>query len=138
MKAIHALMKYSLLLIASFMPLATFAGVSDLFSNTVVDSQTVLILNSYSLASAVLLGFITSALVFWNARKMKGGIFGKAFLFLSIGMFLVLAAFAVGSLPFVSGMINSNLKLAHDFLFMCGYILMAIGGNHIFKAIQGK
>ncbi len=131
-------MKYLLVLLA-LIPVPAFAAMGAFLNDIVVDSQTIIILNSYSVASALLLGFITSGLVYWNARKMRGGVFGKAFLYLACGMFFALLAFTIGSVSFVSGTVTAtNFKLAHDFFFMAGYVLMAIGGNHIFKALNGK
>lgn len=126
-------------LVLLVVPVPAFAAMGAFLNDIVVDSQTIIILNSYSVASALLLGFITSGIVYWNARKMRGGVFGKAFQYLACGMFFALLAFTIGSVSFVSGSVTAtNFKLAHDFFFMAGYILMAIGGNHIFKAIRGE
>ena len=100
-------------------------------------SSTLSILNIYSLASAVLVGIITSAMVFINALKMKGGIFGRVLTYFAAGMALILIGFAVSSYRvFVSeSAIEGNiLESAYNALFIIAYVIMAFASHKLHVA----
>ncbi len=98
---------------------------------------TLVILNSYSLISAILIAIVTSILVAVNARKMKGGVFGTVLNYFSVGMFLVLAGFIAGSVPFWSSDYGGMIKVFHDVFYIIGYILMAVAAHKMFRVIKG-
>jgi len=100
------------------------------------DWNTIVILKAYSLASVLLIGVVTSVLVFINSRKMKGGLFGTALAHLSVGMFLVLVGYVIMSVAsFVpeTGEAVVYAKVLQDIFFVLGYIIMAVAGHKLFK-----
>lgn len=102
----------------------------------VVDAQTTSILNSYSVVSAIFIGLAASLWVFFDARKMDGGVFGNALMYFSIGMFCLLVGFIAGVLASFYPTFMVYEKLAHDVLYIIGYIFMALGAHRIYQTIK--
>ena len=90
-------------------------------------------LQAYALISAVLIAIIATVVVFRNAKKMKGGIFGTVLNYFGIGMVAILLGFISGSeLSFLPA---DDLNVVGNILFIIGYILMAIAAVKMSKAI---
>ncbi|HEC30835.1 MAG TPA: hypothetical protein ENI66_02370 [Candidatus Yonathbacteria bacterium] len=99
-----------------------------------------LILNSYALVSALLVGLVTSFLVFSISKKMKGGVFGNALSYMSAGMFLILIGYTadnVSSFIFLSSDRAVLIETVNDVFFIAGFILIAIAAQRLSKAISG-
>jgi len=100
--------------------------------------NTFLILSSYTLASTLIVGLVTSILVLNIARRMDGGLIGQALKYFSIGMFFVLAGFIVEQEILFKGFGAYNTSFAntaHDVLFIIGFIVMAFAAQKLSKAI---
>ena len=108
------------------------------FGNTNEVNSTVVILGYYTLASVVVIGMTTSILVLINARKMKGGVFGKVLEYFSAGMFLLLLGFIVSSISFSTNEgVGFIAKTMHDILYILGFIIMAIAARKLLATIKG-
>jgi hypothetical protein len=108
---------------------------------TVTDAgNTFIILNSYSLLSALFVGLVTSFLVLSIARKMKGGTLGTALGFMSAGMFVIVTGYLINNIGSFM-MLDQNYQIItgtiHDIFFIGGLILIAIAAQRISKAISG-
>lgn len=102
---------------------------------------TFFILNSYSLASALLVGLATSFLVLSISKKMKGGLLGRALSYMSAGMFLVLVGYIASNISSFVALSSDSLivvETAHDVFFIGGFILIAIAAQRLSKAIGGS
>lgn len=125
------MIKRLFILISLFLPSLLFAE-----SNVSADySDPAFILTFYSVTSAVALGIVTSIIVIINGRRMKGGIFGSALVFLGIGMLIVLAG-TVTSLPF-SFVPQYTQGVLSSILSTIGYVTMAIAASRILKVTRG-
>src|SRR3989344_717923 len=79
------------------------------------------LLESISLWSALIIAFITSAMVWVGGRRMHGGIFGSALTFFSVGMSLIFIS-AATQISWFQGVPQLYLKMFHDTLFIMGYV----------------
>jgi hypothetical protein len=117
-------MKHLALVSLAFLPAVAFAGVTDTL--LVLDNQG--LFAAISLWSMLIVAFATSMMVWVGGRQMHGGVFGSVLTYFSVGMFLIFlgAATNISWLQSVQGL---YLKLAHDSLFIVGYILMGIAAS---------
>jgi len=99
-------------------------------------SEPISILAAYSLASAVVLGIVTSIVVLVNGRRMRGGIFGRALNYLGVGMLIVL----VGTItPLFSSITPTSLEGAlPSILNTVGYVIMAFAATKLLRATRGS
>ncbi len=98
------------------------------------------ILNSYSLISALLVGLVTSFLVFSISKKMKGGVFGSSLSYMSAGMFLILIGYAADNASSFIALSSDRavfVETTNDIFFIVGFILVAIAAQRLSKAISG-
>jgi len=114
-----------------------FPVVSSAANDSIVDySEPILILTFYSVVSAVALGIITSIVIIVNGRRMRGGVFGGALIYLGIGMLIVLtgtiASFSPSSLP------SSMQGVLPSILNTIGYVTMAFAANKILSVTKGN
>jgi len=122
------------LFLAIALPFPVFAFA---FEYAYIPDDALLILSSYTLASAVLIGVATSVLVAINSSKMKGGVFGKVLGYFSVGMFLVLLGFLAGEISFSMPENGVVIRAVHDALYIVGYIIMAVAAQKLLTAIKG-
>ena len=94
------------------------------------------ILQTYALGSALVVALVTSIVVFRNARKMKGGVFGKVLNYFGFGMVVVLIGHIVDAHPSLVPV--ENVSTIDNTLFIIGYILMAIAATKMARAIEGR
>ena len=95
------------------------------------------IFENVSLGATLVVAFATSVMV-WNlGRKMHGGVFGSVLNLFSIGMLFVFLGFAVGT-PWLQVFDSLYLKMAHDSLYIIGYIMMGLAANKLLKVIKGE
>lgn len=124
--------KVSFLILTSLFFTKTVYAESEIFSTEeiIAVSNT---LQAYVLISAVLIAIIATVVVFRNAKKMKGGIFGTVLNYFGIGMVAILLGFISSSeLSFLP---TDDLNVVGNVLFIVGYILMAIAAVKMSKAI---
>lgn len=93
--------------------------------------DTIFILNTYSLISAVLVGLIASILVWRNARSMKGGLLGKVLGYFTAGMIVALVAYIVNAYGTFAGGRAALYGVSYDVLFIASYIIMAIAAQKL-------
>ena len=93
------------------------------------------VLQTYALISAIIVAGATSFIVFRNARKMRGGIFGTVLNYFGIGMIVVLGGFVVEAYPSLIPV--GEVGTVTNILFIIGYILMAVAATKLSKAIEG-
>ena len=90
-------------------------------------------LQAYALISAVIIAIIAVIIVFRNAKKMKGGVFGFVLNYFGIGMVVILFGFIFNSeLSFLPA---DEMNVVGNSLFIVGYILMAVAAVKMSKAI---
>ena len=94
------------------------------------------VLQTYALGSALVVAIVTSIVVFRNARKMKGGVFGKVLNYFGIGMMVVLVGHVIDAHPSLIPM--EDVSTVDNTLFIIGYILMAIAATKMARAIEGR
>lgn len=95
------------------------------------------VLESISLWSTIIIAFTTSIMVWTLGRKMHGGVLGKVLVYFSIGMTLIFFGFAT-EVPWFQDFPHIYLKLAHDSLYIIGYILMGIAATKLLNVIKGE
>lgn len=118
--------KIALILIGTFfvIPFLTQARVdyvpADSFS---------LSMNSLALWLAVAVAVIATASVFWDAKRIQGGVLGQVYTYFGVGMLLILAGFIV----LIIKPLNINLVFLslHDIFYIIGYLIVAIGAKKI-------
>ena len=94
------------------------------------------ILQAYALISAIIVAIAATIIVFRNAGRMKGGIFGTVLNYFGVGMIAILSGFIISSnLSFLSVFDTNTIS---NILFILGYILMAIAAMKMSKAIGGR
>ncbi|MCK5095742.1 MAG: hypothetical protein KAR24_00075 [Candidatus Pacebacteria bacterium] len=94
------------------------------------------ILKTYALGSALIIAAATSIIVFRNARKMRGGVFGKVLNYFGVGMTVVLIGYTIGEYPSLIPI--EDVSTVDNALFIIGYILMAIAATKMARAIEGR
>ena len=127
-------MKYFLLMSVVVAPFVAFAGTTDALANFENYSG---VFESLSLWSTIIIAFTTSIMVWTLGRKMHGGVLGKVLVYFSIGMTLIFLGFAT-EIPWFQNLPHIYLKLAHDSLYIVGYILMGIAANKLLGVIKGE
>lgn len=126
-------MKYFLFIGAVFIPFVAFAGMADTLVQFVNYEG---VFESISLWSTIVIAFTTSIMVWTLGRKMHGGVLGKVLVYFSIGMTLIFFGFAT-EVPWFQNLPHIYLKLAHDSLYIVGYILMGIAATKLLNVIKG-
>ncbi|MCK5590917.1 MAG: hypothetical protein KAI72_03075 [Candidatus Pacebacteria bacterium] len=120
-----------LILTSLFFTKTVYAG-GDIFSTEEITAVSNT-LQAYALISAVIIAIVATIVVFRNARKMKGGVFGSVLNFFGIGMVAMLLGFISDSeLSFLP---VDDVNVVGNILFIVGYILMAIAAVKMSKAI---
>ncbi len=128
-------MKYISLFVLAFVPFLASASVTDTLVS-IEDSSKVF--ESLSLWATLIIAFATSVMVWWGGRQMHGGVFGRVLMYFSVGMTLIFLGYVAGA-PFAENWMSSlYLKLAHDSLFILGYISMGIAASKLLKAIKSE
>jgi len=84
---------------------------------------------SYTLWIAIIIGIIASLMVLSNAQKL-GGTIAKVLWLFGIGMLFVVVGFLSVVIVWAP---EGTQKIVHDFLFILGYVLMAIGGSRLYR-----
>lgn len=105
-------------------------------ASSYTSAETTIILNSYTLFSATIVGAVTSLLVFTYSRKMKGGLMGTVLFYFSVAMFALLVVFISSALPLDRTSENVELKVIHDILFIGSYLLMAFASKKLSVVIK--
>lgn len=95
------------------------------------------LLEVVSLWSTIIIAFATTVMVWITGRKMHGGVFGNVLTFFSMGMGFVFAGFILSIIPFKK-IDPLYLKIAHDSLYILGYITMGLAANKLSKVIKGE
>ncbi|MCK4997567.1 hypothetical protein KAS08_04635 [Candidatus Pacearchaeota archaeon] len=91
---------------------------------------------SLLLVVAILLGLVATVVTFMNSRKLKGDIFEKPFVYLSLGIFL--ATFSLIAVTFFQGVLSEiQVSLIHDISFILGLGLMLVVSMQITKFLTG-
>lgn len=127
-------MKYFFLLIFAMSPFVVSASAIDFL----VVEDYLGFLKSISLWSAILVASMTSVMIWWGGRQMRGGVFGSVFVYFSVGMTLVFAGF-VASNALSGGLTQAPyLEIAHNSLFIVGYVFMGFGANKLLKTVKGE
>lgn len=127
-------MKKTLYIICAFL---SFAGVAHAQSFSIDEIEAMTgVLQTYALGSAVIVAFATSMIVFGNARKMRGGVFGKVLNYFGVGMVFVLLGFVANAFPNMVPINDSGV--VSNILFIVGYVLMAVSASKLSRAIEGK
>ena len=120
-----------LILTSLFFTKTVYAG-SGVFSTEEITAVSNT-LQAYVLISAVIIAIVATIVVFRNARKMKGGVFGSVLNFFGIGMVAILLGFISDSeLSFLP---VDDVNVVGNILFIVGYILMAVAAVKMSKAI---
>ncbi len=94
------------------------------------------ILQAYVLISTIIVAFAAIVIVFRNAAKMKGGIFGTVLNYFGTGMVAIFFGFIVHSQS--SLLSTDSVNTISNILFIAGYILMAIAAVKMSRAIDGQ
>jgi|GEM_PF-3821098 len=85
---------------------------------------------------AIVLGLIATVITFLNSRKLKGDVFEKPFVYLSVGIFL--ATFSLIAVTFFQGVFSElTVGLIHDISFILGLGLMFLASIQITKFLKG-
>lgn len=82
---------------------------------------------------AIIAGFIATGVTAVYAFQLQGGVVGTALSLISAGMFLVVLGFLAVVVQWADA---STQALAHDIVFIIGYILMLVGALRLRKMIQ--
>lgn len=128
-------MKYISLFSLLLVPFITSASVTE--SLTIIEDSSK-VFETISLWSAIIVAFVTSVMVWWGGRQMHGGVLGKVLVYFSIGMTLIFLGFVAGT-PLVDTLMSAlYLQIAHDSLFIVGYIFMGLGASKLLKTIKGE
>ena len=91
------------------------------------------ILQAYALLSTIIVAVVAIIVVFRNAGKMRGGIFGVVLNYFGIGMVVILFGFIIG--PRSALLLTGSVNTISNILFIIGYILMAIAAVRLSRAI---
>jgi len=95
------------------------------------------LLASLSIASTLIVAFVTIAMIWISARQMNGGFFGIVLYYFAAGMSFVFLSFAT-ELPWFHTFNLLFLEMIHSSLFIIGYILMGIAASKLLKVIKGE
>jgi hypothetical protein len=96
-------------------------------------------LQTYALVSMVVVAVATSIIVFRNARKMKGGIFGKVLNYFGVGMAIVFLGYLVETQSsFIPMFSDADASTLANIMLIFGYILMAVAATKLSRAIEGN
>ncbi|MHB1117939.1 MAG: hypothetical protein ACYCZ7_00190 [Minisyncoccota bacterium] len=126
-------MKHFALISLVCLPVVAFAGVTD----TLLELDNQGLFASISLWSMLIVAFATSMMVWVGGRKMHGGVFGSVLTYFSIGMSLIFLGIVAG-MPWFFETLPLYAKLAHDSLFIAGYIVMGIAASKLLGVIKGE
>ena len=91
------------------------------------------ILQAYALLSTIIVAIAAIIVVFHNAGRMKGGIFGTVLNYFGIGMVAILFGFIIG--PESSLVSVDDASTIGNILFIIGYIFMAVAAVKMSQAI---
>jgi hypothetical protein len=91
------------------------------------------LLDTYVFWSTIVLAGVAIGLVFSNAAKMKGGVFGSTLCLFGSGMLVTFLGYLVMS--FANVLPDLLKDLLPDVLFIIGYVLMAIAASRLARAI---
>lgn len=88
------------------------------------------------LVVAILFGLIATVITYINSRKLKGDVFEKPFVYLSLGIFLI--TFSLIAVTFFQGFFSGlQVSLIHDISFILGLGLMLFASIQITKFLTG-
>lgn len=100
-----------------------------------VYSESFSILDTYTFWSSVIVALMAIVSIVVIARKMKGGVFGETLNLFASGMFAILLGFILGSTTIFESM--GFLSPIGDIMFIVGFLLMALAGNLMSRAVTG-
>ncbi len=127
-------MKYLAFVGSMLLPTLVFADTVESLATFEDNSG---LLASLSIASTLIVAFVTIAMIWISARQMNGGFFGKVLYYFAAGMTFVFFSFAT-ELPWFHTMNVLFLEMIHSSLFITGYILMGIAASKLLKVIKGE
>ncbi|KKU80662.1 MAG: hypothetical protein UY07_C0037G0005 [Parcubacteria group bacterium GW2011_GWA1_47_8] len=128
-------MKHIVVLSFVLFPALAFAGTVESLAEFEDNSG---LLASLSVWSAIIVAFITIAMVWIGGSRMHGGIFGSVLNYFSAGMTALFLGFITG-VPWVQSLASAfYLDLINSSLYIAGYILMGIAANKLLGAIKGE
>lgn len=127
-------MKYFVLFSLMMFPSVVFGAITETLIG--LDNYSELF-ESLSLWSTLIVAFVTSMMVWVGGRHMRGGVFGVVLTYFSIGMTLIFLGI-VTQVPWLQSIPELYLKLAHDSLYIAGYILMGVAASKLSKVIKGE
>lgn len=93
-----------------------------------VDAESVL--SGYTLLAAIVIGFLASVVTIMYAFQMRGSVLGDILNAFSLGMLLIILGFLSSAIIWTN---FETQKLAHDALFISGYIAMLLGASRMRK-----
>lgn len=99
---------------------------SALASDSYIQAETVL--TNYVFWSAVLVGALAVFMVFANAHKMKGGLFGTVLSLFGTGMLIVLVSYMLGSEAL---QLIGKMQHVSDVLLILGFVTMALAASRL-------
>lgn len=91
-------------------------------------------LQAYVLISAIFIATTATIVVFRNAKKMKGGVFGLVLNYFGMGMVAILLGFIFSSE--FSFLPADDMNVVSNILFIIGYVLMSFAAVKMSKAIS--
>ena len=87
------------------------------------------------LVVAIFLGLVATVVTYTNSRKLKGDVFEKPFVYLSLGIFLT--TFSLIAVTFLTASGELVVSLIHDISFILGLGLMLMASMQITKFLTG-
>lgn len=131
---------YAGIFVALALPVVLFAqlgGSSGALQTLIGFEEQSKILEQVSLWSVLIIAFTTSVMVWLGGRKMHGGVFGKVLTLFSVGMSLIFLSI-VTEIPWLQNFSTLYMKMAHDLLYIAGFISMGLAANKLFQVIKGE
>src|SRR5260370_465083 len=92
--------------------------------------------NNFSLAIAVVVALVATALVLMAVRRERGGGFGAALTHFGFGMLSIMVGFLAPILPFWPAGPASGIASLQGVAFMVGYILMLLGAHKLTSVVS--